>query len=85
MNARDVLEFVRRDRTTVVSSRQEHWAGVFQRDGWRVVWDAAQALRTHARAIQPTFPDDRARDADLAHHQALRAALDRAAHAFTGR
>ena len=85
MNTRDIQEFVHRDWQAVDASRRAHWAAVFQRQGWRVVWDAAQALLAHARSIQPTFPDNRARDADLAHHQALRAILDRATHAFTGR
>jgi hypothetical protein len=85
MKARDIREFVRRDWKSVEASRQAHWAAVFQRDGWRVVWDAAQALMIHARSVQPGFPDDRSRSADLAHHQALRATLDRAAYAFSRR
>lgn len=85
MIASDVHEFVRRDRNGIEASKRAHWAGVFQRDGWRVVWDAAQALMLHARTAQPGFPGDRARAADLAHHQALRATLDRAAHAFSRR
>ena len=85
MIASDILEFVRRDRSALEASKRAHWAGVFQRQGWRAVWDAAQALMLHARTVQPGFPDDRSRAADLAHHQALRATLDRAAHAFSRR
>jgi hypothetical protein len=85
VTARDIQEFARRDWSGVEASRRVHWAGVFQRNGWRVVWDAAQALLVHARTVQPGFPDARARDADFAHHQALRATLDRAAHAFSRR
>lgn len=85
VTAGDIHDFVRRDWSGVEASRQAHWAGVFQRDGWRVVWDAAQALLVHARTVQPGFPGHRSRDADFAHHQALRATLDRAAHAFSRR
>ena len=85
MNPSEIREFVGRDRTAVEAAKRKHWSAVFQQEGWRVVWDAAQALLAHARVVQPAFPDDRARADDLAHHQALRAALDRAAHAFSGR
>ena len=81
----DIQDFVRRDRRGLEASKRAHWARVFQRDGWHAVWDAAQALMLHARTVQPAFPDDHSRAADLAHHQALRATLDRAAHAFAGR
>jgi hypothetical protein len=83
--ASDLLEFVRRDRSDIEASKRAHWASVFQREGWRVVWDAAQALMLHARAVQPGFPDDSSRAEDLANHHALRATLDRAAHAFPRR
>jgi hypothetical protein len=83
--ADEIQEFVRRDRRGIEASRRAHWAHVFQRDGWRVVWDAAQALMLHARNVQPGFPDERARAADLAHHRTLRATLDRAAYAFPRR
>jgi len=69
MNADEVREFMRRDWTAVEASRQVYWAGVFQRDGWRPVWDAAQALLAYARTVRPGFPGDD----------------DRAAHAFSGR
>ena len=85
MNARDIHEFVRRDRTAVEASRHAYWAGLFQRDGWRPLWHAAQALFAHARAVRPDFPGDSERDADLAHHQQLLARLGRTAHAFPRR
>jgi hypothetical protein len=83
--ASDLLEFARRDRSHIEASKRAHWAAVFQENGWRVVWDAAQALMLHARTVQPGFPDDRSRAEDLAYHQTLRATLDRAAHAFPRR
>jgi len=67
--AADIQEFVRRDRSGLEASRRAHWARVFQREGWRVVWDAAQALMLHARTVQPGFPDDHSRAADLAHRR----------------
>lgn len=85
MLADDIQEFVRRDRSGIEAAKRAHWAHVFQRHGWRAVWDAGQALMLHARNVQPGFPGDRARAADLAHHQTLRATLDRAAHAFARR
>ena len=85
MNPQEIRDFAHRDWSAVGTSKRAHWTGVFQRDGWRIVWDAAQALLVHARSVQPGFPGDRARNADLAHHQSLRAQLDRAAHAFSRR
>src|ERR1051325_7265759 len=79
MDARDVQSFVDREWSLVQASKRMYWATVFQRDGWRTVWDAAQALLAHTRAVQPDFPNKAARRADLADHQRFRARLDRAA------
>jgi hypothetical protein len=59
VNAREIREFVDRDRTALEEFKRAYWADVFQRDGWQVVWDAAQALLLHGRSMQPTFPDKR--------------------------
>lgn len=67
------------------SAERSHWAEIYRREGPRALWDAAQALLAHMRAIRPEFPDDRTRAEDLAHHQALKDRIGRAAHAFTRR
>jgi hypothetical protein len=74
-----------RDWTEFESSKRAHWAAVYREQGWRPVWDAAQALLAHIRTVQPGFPTERDRDADLGDHRRLKAQLDRAAHAFTCR
>jgi hypothetical protein len=80
-----IREYVGRDWAALEATKRGHWAGVYQREGWRRVWEAAQALWLHARLIHPGFPDERDRDADLAHHLAFRSQLDGAADAFSRR
>jgi len=85
MDRRAAMDYVQRAWTEREASKRAHWAAVYRRDGWQAIWAAAHALLAHARAIQPDFPDERHRVDDLAHHHAVRARLDRAAHAFVRR
>ena len=84
MNPRAIEEFVRRDWQRAGASKAEYWAGRFREDR-RATWDAAQALLTHARLVNPPFPAARDRELDLASHFSIRSRLDRAAHAFARR
>ena len=85
MDREHLHAYVGRDWAQGEAAERSHWAEVYRRDGPRALWDAAQALFAHMRAIQPAFPDDRSRADDLAHHLTLKDRLDRASHAFTGR
>lgn len=78
-------EYVGRDWTAREAGKRAHWATVYRRSGWTAVWNAAQSLLTHVRAIRPGFPDDRSRVDDMAHHLALKDRIDRAADALTRR
>ncbi|MBI2186332.1 MAG: hypothetical protein HYU37_04320 [Acidobacteria bacterium] len=84
MDERAIREFVNRRWHEVAAAKTAFWAGRFAEDR-QVSWRAAQALLQHVRRVQPAFPDDRGRDADLDGHLLLRARLDRAAHAFARR
>ena len=48
----------------------------------RVALRTMEQLRANARTWQPAWPGEDAREADLAHHQALIAKLDRVAAAL---
>lgn len=85
MERRFVKDYVQRAWAERDDSRRAHWAEVYRTQGWQTVWAAAQSLSVHVRAIQPDFPGDQQRAADLAHHHALTDRFDRAAHAFARR
>ena len=85
MDPRTVREFVARNWDETASAKRAYWADRFCREGWQSVWTAAQGLSAHARLIQPDFPTARDRERDWLDHAAVRARLDRAAHAFARR
>lgn len=76
---------MQRDWAAAQASKRAHWAEIYRRDGWRVVWDAAQHLLVYMRSSQPNFPGERSRAEDLRNHQALKNRIDGVAHAFTRR
>ena len=84
MDPRQIEAFARRQWQLTAWSKAAYWADQFRRDR-RSTWDAAQALLAHVRSVQPDFPSQADRDADLAAHLSLRATLDRAANVFTRR
>lgn len=74
-----------RDWERIASSKVAHWATRYRAEGWRSVWDAAQALHVHMTRVRPDFPSDRDRERDLAHHVEMRRLFDRVADAIAGR
>ncbi|MBI2835239.1 MAG: hypothetical protein HYX76_12515 [Acidobacteria bacterium] len=84
VDLRAIEEFVRRDWQEAAASKRAYWAERFKHD-CQATWEAAQLLLTHTRRVRSEFPTDRDRELDFASHLALRARLDRAAHAFTRR
>ncbi len=85
MKSPELESFARREWPRVAVSKRAYWAERYRQEGWRATWDAAQALLAHVRSVQPDFPSERDRALDLAHHLALRARLDKTAHAFARR
>ena len=77
-------EYVRRDWQGAAASKSTYWADQFRQD-WRLTWNAAQSLLTHARLVRSPFPTEEERRLDFAAHRSLLDRLDRAAHAFTRR
>ncbi|HEY7569536.1 MAG TPA: hypothetical protein VH762_18280 [Gemmatimonadaceae bacterium] len=84
MDARTIREFVSRDWQSASRAKADYWVALY-RDNPDALWDSVQALLAHVRRVQPDFPSDEAREADLSSHLALRSRLDCAAHAFSGR
>ena len=82
MDPEQIKGFVRRDWASAAAAKRAYWRERSAIGGWRVAWDAAQALLMHVRAVRPDFPSERDRSLDLAHHASVRATLDLAAHAF---
>jgi hypothetical protein len=84
MERRLIREFVSRDWQSASRAKAEYWAWLY-RDDPEALWHSVQALLAHVRHVQPDFPTDEARDADLSSHLSMRLVLDRAAHAFSSR
>jgi hypothetical protein len=61
---------------------REHWAQKSADRGALATLEVAQALWVHMRSVRPDWPTEEDRRADLAHHRALKQAIDRAARAF---
>lgn len=82
MDQRDLRAYVERDWAAAVTSKQEHWAREFRERGPEATLAAALALWQHMRAVNPDWPSEQERREDLAHHLALKRAIDLAAGAF---
>jgi hypothetical protein len=61
---------------------REHWAREVAERGPLATFVASEALRQHMCQVRPDWPSEQERQEDLAHHIALKRAIDRAARAF---
>lgn len=84
MDARDVRAYVARGWEAAEKLKQEHWAREFRERGAEATLSAALALWQQMRLVDPDWPSEEERTADLTHHIALKRAIDRAASAFVG-
>jgi len=82
MNAEDLRAYARRAWHLAAALKQEHWARELARRGPLATFEASEALREHMCRLRPDWPSERERREDLAHHIALKRAIDRAAGAF---
>ena len=82
MDPRDLKAYVARRWAAVEALKQEHWAREFAERGPEVTLAASWALWRHARSLDAEWPSDQQRREDLAHHIALKRAIDGAASAF---
>ena len=82
MNPEDLRAYAQRAWHVAEALKQEHWArGVGER-GRMATFEASQVLWEHMRRLRPDWPSPEERREDLAHHVALKRAIDRAAGAF---
>ncbi len=65
--------------------KREHWAREIAQRGPLATSEASQALWEHMRRLRPDWPSPDERRQDLAHHIALKRAIDDAAGAFLAR
>jgi hypothetical protein len=82
VNDDDVRAYARRPWHLLAALTQDHWAGELTARGTLATLEASQALWTHMRSVRPDWPTDADRREDLAHHIALKQAIDRAASVF---
>jgi hypothetical protein len=83
---RDALRrFAQRDWSALADAKRDYWAEQYRTRGPEAARRASLLLLEHARHIQPGFPTEADRSADLASHIETCDRLDRAARAFTGR
>lgn len=69
----------------VAAHKRAYWPRALRERGELATFEASQALWVHMRALRPEWPSAAERAEDLAHHLALKRALDRAAHAVPDR
>jgi hypothetical protein len=82
VNPDDLRAYARRDWRGAERSKREHWAREIALRGPLATFEASQVLWDHMRRLRPDWPSPEERRADLAHHIALKHALDLAAGAF---
>ena len=81
MHDDDLRAYANRSWHVAEALEQMHWAAELARDPM-ATFLASQALWVHMRQINPEWPTQAERDEDLAHHIALKRAIDRAAGVF---
>jgi hypothetical protein len=82
VNLDDVRAYARRRWEMVAALKHEHWARERAARGPAATFEVSQALWAHVRQLHPDWPSVEERRADLAHHVALKRAIDRAAGVF---
>ena len=82
MESEDARDYVHRGWGAAEALKQEHWAREVAERGCLATFEACQVLWEHMRRLQPDWPSPEERREDLAHHVALKRAIDRAAGAF---
>ncbi len=78
MKDEDLRAYTHRPWHVTAALKQEHWARELARNPL-ATFEASQALWVHMRQINPDWPTKAERQEDLAHHIALKRAIDRAA------
>jgi hypothetical protein len=81
-SADDVKAYAARGWHVAAALEREHWARELAERGPLATFEVSQALREHMCRLRPDWPSERERQEDLAHHVALKRAIDRAAGAF---
>jgi hypothetical protein len=82
VNPEDLRAYARRNWRAAEMRKREHWAREVAERGPLAAFEASQALWEHMRRLRPAWPSPEERRADLAHHMALKRALDLAAGTF---
>lgn len=79
MDPRDLRAYAERSWASAEARKQEHWARLAADRGPHATLRVAAALWHHMRSLRPDWPSEEERARDLAHHLALKRALDRTA------
>jgi hypothetical protein len=82
VHADDLRAYARRPWHLLTALEFDHWARERAARGPLATLEVSQSLWAHMRLVRPDWPTETDRRADLAHHVALKQALDRAACAF---
>ena len=81
MDAAHAQAFLRRPWDALTTLEREHWAREFARRGSAATLEVSRLLWEHMRRVRPDWPSETERREDLAHHIALKSAIDRATRA----
>jgi hypothetical protein len=76
-----------RDRAWALAreAKKQYWAEDARTGGPEAGLRVSEGLWLHARTVDPSWPSDVERDADLEHHLRLAARIARVSHVFSGR
>ena len=77
----DLRAYAHRPWSTAEALKQAYWARELSANPL-ATFEASQALWVHMRQVNPDWPSQTERQEDLAHHIALKRAIDRAAGVF---
>ena len=81
MHDDDLRAYASRPWHLAETLERTHWTSELARDPMATFW-ASQVLWVHMRQINPAWPTEAEREEDLAHHVALKRAIDHAAGVF---
>lgn len=82
LDPRDLAAYMGRDWERVRASKKAHWAADARAGGAVAGLRVSEALWAHARSVDPSWPDEAQRRADLEHHIHFASLLRRVAHVF---
>ena len=75
MTREDLIRFARRGWAAVAAAKEQHWLRQKRAMSPAEVWQMSDVLRRHARTLNPDWPSQADREADIETHHRVGVAL----------